>query len=242
MMAEKDDLTCLRVLADETFLPRQGIAKEVITADITRYLGNDALVRPGIFQDPKTEMIVQGYYIKAYKNRALTKAMIEDLKTDSATWVNENPHYRRHQISESGDRRYFGSTKTFSMVLPRQGSNEASMLDASKAMIEGDAAPVQPSWFTEKWINTKSANLSGEPLEDEEGLRKGYEMPVTRYEDWDCREGSCGHSKCMSRANTYRKTLEAFGDDPPVVPAEEGKKEVKIEHYEFCPCSLNCSK
>lgn len=32
---------------NEYFLPRDGIDREVITADICRYLGNDALVRPG---------------------------------------------------------------------------------------------------------------------------------------------------------------------------------------------------
>ena len=29
------------------FLPGDGIAREVVTADICRYLGNDALVKPG---------------------------------------------------------------------------------------------------------------------------------------------------------------------------------------------------
>lgn len=32
------------------FVPRDGIDREVITADICRYLGNDALVRPGTYQ------------------------------------------------------------------------------------------------------------------------------------------------------------------------------------------------
>lgn len=34
---------------NEYFVPRDGIDREVITADICRYLGNDALVRPGIY-------------------------------------------------------------------------------------------------------------------------------------------------------------------------------------------------
>ena len=33
------------------FQPGEGIAREVITADIQRYLGPDALVKPGIGQD-----------------------------------------------------------------------------------------------------------------------------------------------------------------------------------------------
>lgn len=35
---------------NEYFVPRDGIDREVITADICRYLGNDALVRPGTYQ------------------------------------------------------------------------------------------------------------------------------------------------------------------------------------------------
>jgi hypothetical protein len=35
---------------NEYFVPRDGIDREVITADITRYLGNDALVRPGQYE------------------------------------------------------------------------------------------------------------------------------------------------------------------------------------------------
>lgn len=35
---------------NEYFLPRQGIDREVISADICRYLGNDALVRPGHYE------------------------------------------------------------------------------------------------------------------------------------------------------------------------------------------------
>ncbi|CAJ2503521.1 Uu.00g109150.m01.CDS01 [Anthostomella pinea] len=76
---------------NEYFVPRDGIDREVITADICRYLGNDALVRPGNYENPQTGQIIQGYYINAYRN--LTTAMIEDLKADSARWEQE----RRHQ-------------------------------------------------------------------------------------------------------------------------------------------------
>lgn len=34
---------------NEYFLPKDGIDREVITADICRYLGNNALVRPGAY-------------------------------------------------------------------------------------------------------------------------------------------------------------------------------------------------
>jgi hypothetical protein len=36
--------------SNEYFVPRHGIDREVITADICRYLGNDALVRPGTYE------------------------------------------------------------------------------------------------------------------------------------------------------------------------------------------------
>lgn len=35
---------------NEYFIPRDGIDREVITSDICRYLGNDALVRPGTYE------------------------------------------------------------------------------------------------------------------------------------------------------------------------------------------------
>ncbi|KAH7176667.1 hypothetical protein EDB81DRAFT_751997 [Dactylonectria macrodidyma] len=80
---------------NEYFVPRDGIDREVISADICRYLGNDALVRPGHYENPQTGQVVQGYYITAYRN--LTTAMIEDLKADSARWDSE----RRAQTSRN---------------------------------------------------------------------------------------------------------------------------------------------
>lgn len=35
---------------NQYFLPGEGIRREVITADICRYLGNDALVKPGRYE------------------------------------------------------------------------------------------------------------------------------------------------------------------------------------------------
>jgi hypothetical protein len=36
--------------SNEYFVPKEGIYREVITADLCRYLGNDALVRPGNYE------------------------------------------------------------------------------------------------------------------------------------------------------------------------------------------------
>ncbi|KAH7201534.1 hypothetical protein DER44DRAFT_870355 [Fusarium oxysporum] len=71
----------------EQFIPRDGIDREVITADICRYLENEALVRPGHFENPQNGQVVQGYYISA--RHVLTTAMIEDLKADSERWDRE---------------------------------------------------------------------------------------------------------------------------------------------------------
>ncbi|RYP18446.1 hypothetical protein DL767_009833 [Monosporascus sp. MG133] len=103
---------------NEYFVPRDGIDREVITADICRYLGNDALVRPGTYENPQTGQLIQGYYINAYRN--LTTAMIDDLKADSARWEQE----RRQQSARSSaagvqyrnsethsSRQYYGPTE-----------------------------------------------------------------------------------------------------------------------------------
>lgn len=87
---------------NEYFLPRDGIDREVITADICRYLGNDALVRPGHLE--KGDRVIQGYYITAYRN--LTSAMIESLKEDSQKWVEEK---RRAQGAQGGQMKYMDS-------------------------------------------------------------------------------------------------------------------------------------
>ncbi|KAF2086352.1 hypothetical protein K490DRAFT_66905 [Saccharata proteae CBS 121410] len=64
------------------FQPGDGIAREVITADIQRYLGPDALVRPGSGTGEYEG--VDGYWITAY--RTLTSQMVQDLKLDSQRW------------------------------------------------------------------------------------------------------------------------------------------------------------
>lgn len=72
---------------EEYFVPGDGIDREVITADITRYLGNDALVRPGTFVNKEDGRAMRGYFITGYRN--LTSEMIADLKADSARWEQE---------------------------------------------------------------------------------------------------------------------------------------------------------
>ncbi|KAF3760124.1 putative Hkr1 [Cryphonectria parasitica EP155] len=99
---------------NEYFVPRDGIDREVITADICRYLGNDALVRPGNYTDPTTGQMMQGYRVTAY--RALTTAMIQDLKNDSARWEQE----RRSHSGGSGARYSDSSSRFNSTTTPAQ--------------------------------------------------------------------------------------------------------------------------
>lgn len=81
--------------ANRWFVSGEGISREVITADIQRYLGPDAVVEPGVGTDPNN-LGAPGYYITAY--RTLTSQMIQDLKMDSQRWQLE----RRSLPSQRG--------------------------------------------------------------------------------------------------------------------------------------------
>lgn len=48
--SERERVKPAKARENEYFVPKNGIDREVITADICRYLGNDALVRPGTVQ------------------------------------------------------------------------------------------------------------------------------------------------------------------------------------------------
>ncbi|KAH0288515.1 hypothetical protein M436DRAFT_38741 [Aureobasidium namibiae CBS 147.97] len=75
------------------FVPKEGINRSVISADIQKYLGNDATVRPGKDKE------IEGYWIKAYRN--LTSEMINDLRTASTKWEQEQRSGRRGAYEES---------------------------------------------------------------------------------------------------------------------------------------------
>ncbi|CAO2654797.1 Nn.00g115300.m01.CDS01 [Neocucurbitaria sp. VM-36] len=71
--------------SNQWWIPGEGISRAVIAADIQRYLGPDALVRPGIGTGENEGQ--PGYWITAY--RTLTTQMIQDLKMDSQRWEQE---------------------------------------------------------------------------------------------------------------------------------------------------------
>ncbi|CZR62841.1 uncharacterized protein PAC_12738 [Phialocephala subalpina] len=115
---DRDRRAAASARTNEYFVPKDGIDREVITSDICRYLGNDALVRPGNYENPQTRQVQAGYFITAYRN--LTTAMIADLKADSERWEAErrqtasrgqpaNVGYRDSATHQT--RQYYGPTE-----------------------------------------------------------------------------------------------------------------------------------
>jgi hypothetical protein len=97
---------------NEYFLPRDGIDREVIQADICRYLGNDALVRPGTYEvtshiTPSTTLSSLAHYV--FTRRSLSRlttlhaaepsnsANVAGLLHNSLPQpdIREHPQYRR---------------------------------------------------------------------------------------------------------------------------------------------------
>lgn len=111
----KDERNKPRSRTNEYFVSGDGIDHEVIRADITRYLGYDALVRPGSYENPQTRQILTGYFIKAHKN--LTSAMIADLKAASESWETERrasgygPNVEDRKSTTHQSRQYYVPTK-----------------------------------------------------------------------------------------------------------------------------------
>jgi hypothetical protein len=88
------------------WIPSDGIRRDVIQADIQRYLGQDALVKPGLGTGQDANR--NGYWIAAYRN--LTTAMVADLRSDSANFelLGARGNYQNSQIHQS--RQYYGPT------------------------------------------------------------------------------------------------------------------------------------
>ncbi|KAH9905294.1 hypothetical protein F4778DRAFT_700742 [Xylariomycetidae sp. FL2044] len=161
---------------NEYFVPRDGIDREVITADICRYLGNDALVRPGNYENPQSGQVIQGYFINAYRN--LTSAMIEDLKADSARWDQE----RRMQSATS--RNTAGGTIAPNGVYARMsnspvgqyrqsethhmrhtyGPTDGSSLDPNRDQY-GDATPRYPGTGSAGYKGAAGSSYSSQPYQ-----------------------------------------------------------------------------
>lgn len=120
---ERNGRLPLSARTNEYFLPKNGIDRKVITVDICRYLGNDALVRPGTYESPETRQVHEGYYITAW--RPLTTAMVKDLKADSTRYEQDlratasQGHSRNVALATavSSSRQYYGPTESPSGLL-----------------------------------------------------------------------------------------------------------------------------
>ncbi|PGH16300.1 hypothetical protein AJ79_01839 [Helicocarpus griseus UAMH5409] len=135
---------------NEYFIEKNGIAREVIQADICRYLGNQALVKPGTHQGR------QGYFIRAYRN--LTPEMIADLKADSARWEAESAA-RRHEgqppasgihnqemVMPSEPNRFIGDYNASDTHENRQRTGPSVAFAPSPNQYDGYGAPAQYSY------------------------------------------------------------------------------------------------
>ncbi|KAJ4368222.1 hypothetical protein N0V83_006578 [Neocucurbitaria cava] len=113
--------------SNQWWIPGEGIAREVITEDIQRYLGPDALVRPGTGTGEYEGQ--NGYWITAY--RTLTSQMIQDLKMDSQRWQMENTGSRSsYQDSRThAARQHWGPSSVTTVSGPAQNPyNQSSSI------------------------------------------------------------------------------------------------------------------
>lgn len=139
---------------NEYFVPLDGIDREVITADICRYLGNDALVRPGKYENPQTRQVQAGYFITAYRN--LTTAMIADLKADSERWEAERraatasrgPTVGYRDSTTHQSRQYYGPTEAAPGAQlgypPATSGQTTQVYDSSQVSYQQPAYAQQP--------------------------------------------------------------------------------------------------
>ncbi|KAH8712281.1 hypothetical protein GQ44DRAFT_811527 [Phaeosphaeriaceae sp. PMI808] len=177
--------------ANQWFVPGDGIAREVITADIQRYLGPDALVRPGVGTGEYQGQA--GYWITAY--RTLTSQMIQDLKLDSQRWQQER------QPGEAGRgvayqdsrthaaRQHWGPSKPFDVPTepyeqsPRQGSSSSRATYASSGYSSSEphytTTPTAP-YGSSHTGGYQAAPAAAAPRTTPTDPYSGYQQPTVR--------------------------------------------------------------
>ncbi|KAI9795836.1 MAG: hypothetical protein M1833_006785 [Piccolia ochrophora] len=160
------------------FLPGEGIRREVITADICRYLGNDALVKPGQYEGR------EGYWVTAY--RALTSDMIADLKADSMRWQAETMEadprggasvpYRDSRTHEY--RQYYGPTQAQQQQQQQHGQSHQGAQVAGNS--QGDPRSAPPAGY-DQYYSPQSQGYPGmyaqggyPPQQDVQGHHSNY--------------------------------------------------------------------
>ncbi|KXH53204.1 transcription factor RfeG [Colletotrichum salicis] len=172
--------------SNEYFVPRDGIDREVITADICRYLGNDALVRPGHYENPQTGQVSQGYYITAYRN--LTTAMIDDLKADSARWEAE----RRQQAARNSSGGTFASRDATALLSRRSNSPTAGYRQSETHSARQHYGPTDSTGYpdvgrdsyesTPRYPGSQAPGYSGNSAQGYSGSTPSYQQqPPSSY-------------------------------------------------------------
>jgi hypothetical protein len=183
------------VRTNEYFVPKDGIDREVITADICRYLGNDALVRPGNYENPQTRQVQAGYFITAYRN--LTTAMIADLKADSERWEAErratasrgqpsNVEYRASTTHQS--RQYYGPTEAAPAAMQQYAATAATgtqqgVYDNGGTQYQQQSSYAQPATGyaqPQGYAVQDNYYVAGADLGVDPQSRSGARIPVTQ--------------------------------------------------------------
>ncbi|THX11851.1 hypothetical protein D6D13_04658 [Aureobasidium pullulans] len=119
------------------FVPKDGINRQVISADIQKYLGNDATVRPG--KDKVNNKEIEGYWIKAYRN--LTSEMINDLRMASTKWEQEQRSGRRGAYEDSHTYRQATNTGPPNANGAYRASTNSPQLDGAYLPPNGHVPP-----------------------------------------------------------------------------------------------------
>ncbi|KAK0364805.1 hypothetical protein LTR94_009505 [Friedmanniomyces endolithicus] len=121
----------------EWFQPKDGIDREVISANIQRYLGPDATVRPG--RGTGSDEGVDGYWIRAY--RTLTNPMVLDLQQDSRRWTQElrTPGPRGSQVHHATKMAGITAPDPFAGRYEESAAHHASATNAGRDRRHGDS-------------------------------------------------------------------------------------------------------
>ncbi|KAF2970503.1 hypothetical protein GQX73_g3040 [Xylaria multiplex] len=201
---------------NEYFVPRDGIDREVITADICRYLGNDALVRPGNYENPENGQIIQGYFINAYRN--LTSAMIQDLKADSARWDQERRQQSANRSSAGG-----GTIASNGVFIRSSNTPPVQYRNSDIHQLRQHYGPTEASY---------SGSTGSDPFDNGPGPRypgsgaSGYTGAASSYPQYAASQG--GYPQQGYTANTAQFSpppgnVASYGTGHSVAPAGYGQ-------------------
>ncbi|KAG4030911.1 hypothetical protein MFRU_010g00440 [Monilinia fructicola] len=199
----------------------EGIDREVITADICRYLGNDALVKPGDVEDPRTKQLKPVYVITAYRN--LTNAMIHDLKQASADWRAErlarsSAQYPTNGISLRDSNEMVRKSNT-PIVVDYRTSNA---LDQSIARMDATQQP-RPAAQQGMYNSPSAAVPSSQSYQPSgQGYSAGYSQPTSYQNDGYTQPPSQQYAPSAQGYPTQDTRSYVHGSNYAVEPAGRG--------------------